>query len=928
MRAFTRIVPFAALLSLALAVASQIDCTTLPAIEAGTCGNAVVDPGEDCDTFAPPGERCRPPSNPKGCRFDCTQGAGDQCPAGWGCGNDGICRQSSGSYKQIGDPVPAGAWRVALGNFDGNGGKEVLTREAVDDRGLSNIRIHAFAADGTLQSTLIPGLPFGDPNIADVNSDGLDDLTALYSNFRQNSIAVLLGQSDGTLSPVAYPALSIPVSVLLVTIPEITVSEVFGAPGLAGITSVGSMPAFFGYIDEVRDKFFPIMQLPGATSQMTGDPMSSPLFSGEPCRQIVYGYDTGANPSLPAVSILSPCTIAAGLVTWALPPATPKIRTISLPQGVVTDTRGVRIADMNGDGNLDILIGGVTAADDETYVAYGDGVGGFFGDLGDPVNTASKAEGPWMPPGLDLKTFPLPLAVGELSGDAYADFVLDQEILTSRVVGFVAADAGAEAGDGGADAGAPVVTYFVSASKPATAWTVARIADFNHDGNPDVVAGNSAELNLAFFNGTGTNVLYPFSIPTTGGVSHFAVADYDGDLVKDLAFSQTDFTPGAGDDVAIAYGRAQGAPDTPITIGRFGSVQQNVPLLPLTDLVVVSSPNGGPDGGAPGAGPTLPDGGSTSLTNISILASGGDRQPLAGFGLSYNADPNNPMTTRRWDAVGLTLAQASKGSPTLFALGHEIVATGAASGFNLFQLGVSAGATLTMGSPSPALMSAAPSGQTATSRTALLMATGDIDGDGTVEVVAVAPDAIDDKAAHLLAFKPSADGSVTLMGDSKVALPIYEQGQVGLADINGDGLLDVIVLSGTTGSVARVLEVVPNDPKSKGSFAAGAAAPIIVQLGAVGGVPQGFTLLRLLTGPPVLAFVTSNTIMAAHLDPSGTTLTASALEIDTSQLDGGSYRPSQMTGIVAGDIDGDGVDDMAIADHGNLVLFHGLPVLQ
>ena len=41
--------------SLALLIA-QVSCADLPPIEPGQCGNGVVDPGEQCDTFATAGQ--------------------------------------------------------------------------------------------------------------------------------------------------------------------------------------------------------------------------------------------------------------------------------------------------------------------------------------------------------------------------------------------------------------------------------------------------------------------------------------------------------------------------------------------------------------------------------------------------------------------------------------------------------------------------------------------------------------------------------------------------------------------------------------------------------------------------------------------------------------------------------------------------------
>ena len=44
---------------------------------------------------------------------------------------------------------------------------------------------------------------------------------------------------------------------------------------------------------------------------------------------------------------------------------------------------------------------------------------------------------------------------------------------------------------------------------------------------------------IAFFNGTGTEHLTPFSIPTDRPVDQLAVSDFDGDLVRDIAFIES-----------------------------------------------------------------------------------------------------------------------------------------------------------------------------------------------------------------------------------------------------------------------------------------------------------------------------------------------------------------------------------------------------
>src|SRR5688500_11947581 len=75
-------------------------CADIESIASDVCGNAVVDPGEDCDLgsrFA--GQTaCRAPGSEGECRFDCAaaeDGSPTACPTGFGCGADAICRAPS-----------------------------------------------------------------------------------------------------------------------------------------------------------------------------------------------------------------------------------------------------------------------------------------------------------------------------------------------------------------------------------------------------------------------------------------------------------------------------------------------------------------------------------------------------------------------------------------------------------------------------------------------------------------------------------------------------------------------------------------------------------------------------------------------------------------------------------------------------------------
>ncbi|HEY5956537.1 MAG TPA: hypothetical protein VIV60_08295, partial [Polyangiaceae bacterium] len=85
-------------LVLCLTAFASAACVDLPYVEPGVCGNGVTEPGEDCDSYAIAGQRCRAAGEAKECRYDCAipdaaaTWSKPQCPDGWSCGIDGICR--------------------------------------------------------------------------------------------------------------------------------------------------------------------------------------------------------------------------------------------------------------------------------------------------------------------------------------------------------------------------------------------------------------------------------------------------------------------------------------------------------------------------------------------------------------------------------------------------------------------------------------------------------------------------------------------------------------------------------------------------------------------------------------------------------------------------------------------------------------------
>jgi hypothetical protein len=236
----------------------------------------------------------------------------------------------------------------------------------------------------------------------------------------------------------------------------------------------------------------------------------------------------------------------------------------SSPISTGVNPYGILIADLNGDGHLDVIV--PNAGSNDVTVRFGDGHGGF-------------TTGPTIAAG----TTPRDGAVGDIDGDGDIDLVIANSGSNNASV-FL--------NNGGGSftqaAGSPVATGLNDRN--------IQLADFNGDGKLDIVTANASinTLSVLLGDGAGGFIAAPGSPVASGGSVPFevTVADFDGDHDLDIAVTN------AGSNtvsVLLNDGHAAFTPAAGSPIG-VGSIPRGIESGDLdgdgdADLVVVNSSN-------------------------------------------------------------------------------------------------------------------------------------------------------------------------------------------------------------------------------------------------------------------------------------------------------------------------------------------------
>ena len=199
---------------------------------------------------------------------------------------------------------------------------------------------------------------------------------------------------------------------------------------------------------------------------------------------------------------------------------------VNLDAGVAPN--GIAVADINGDGKLDVAVflspNTSSSLPGAVSILFGNGDGTFQS----PVVTT-------------LTLQQTVVAVVDVNGDKKADLLVNLTDSNLNLAGV-----GLLLGNGNGT--------FQAAKTVAGASDILRaVADFNHDGKPDLAVATSAAVQLMYGNGDGSFSAGPQALPSNGGPSRAWAFDLNGDSKPDLIMDSRIFSSHGPDTSTTQY---------------------------------------------------------------------------------------------------------------------------------------------------------------------------------------------------------------------------------------------------------------------------------------------------------------------------------------------------------------------------------------
>lgn len=894
-------------------------CATLDPVGENQCGNKVVESKEDCDGF-PRGDGtvCRAPGTEGECHLDCAVG---KCPAGWGCGTDGLCREPTGKLED-GVTLQASVTRVMIGDLDGDKRADVLTMTNVAPDGSSKMKAHFFDADGALDPRPLDLGRLGSPSLVDFEKTGQKSIAA--SSIGANFYSVTKDKRElvPTLNPSeivegatrAVPAHLYPAAdagatgrFYLRKLPNRTVFvDSRGVEKQSIAADLGDVePSSVHFLNGAPGK--PLRLFP--SSSLCGDI----LLWATGGRQIVATSPCGVVDDPDKGRIIGFGGVAPRVLDLPPTAAAETIADVHVARGAVVNT--VFVETLDAQSRIRMYAFNVTLA----------------GAAQPPVELTADPQGrQFFGQGL--------VAVEDLDGDGVFD------VVTPQVASLLGPNGeGGKNPDAGVDASPVGVSAFV---KTNGSWADAITGDFNGDGLVDVVARVDGQSDLDLLS-VGPGGIRDARIATDRPPVFLVAGDFDGDGVSDVAYAEaTDpIADAPAHRVRVTYGKRDGIPDTSVTLGI------------VTNLVAMA--NFGADSGgvilgavdALGITTIAKEGGKTFSRSIIALGSP-ERRPTAPvlLGDSFPAAivAGSLRAQGTVDIAGLPFlinpcgcdgvrdaktGQCSRG--VFFAPGAPLQPTQPGREYCTARLA----RWDNQAEPPPTRLTESGTPVTCPAQTdvvpvvvqeSLHGASADLDGDG-VDDVLLAQSLNTARPGQPATFAPAKlfsvqRGTKTLSGDCRLLPPILTveaqlvkttalatlaksiapDADFAVHDVDRDGKPDLVLVQGA--GAERDVVVLFNDGGKL-------AAPAVIARGAAFGVA------RLSTDGPSLVVAVASQGNKGNYDlvrVEGRGLTQAPIEVAGKAL-------KNVTGLAGGDIDGDGVDDLAVVADGVARVLKGRP---
>lgn len=552
--------PLAGLLGLALAPSS---CRELEPIELDQCGNRIVEAelGEDCDGASALGtcSNFDPTTNSVVddglCKFTCDSflEVDEGCPAdmGFECGIDDICRRPSRAFELAAASLEVVATRLVareLGDgFDRS--KELLAFDG------QKLRVYRFDFEGRVLDTQAIAAQGRDLAVGDFSGTRDPALALRYeASATAQGVSLFNIDIDGNLSPVTIrdegltPSGSVAQLGILLDTPG-------RAPQPEEILIRFDDAGVRAY-DFDQERYVTVWSgVEFDKESFGGMAVGDAVGALANCGEVVLAPDDST------VGVLALCN-GGDFNTNSAPMATPSLqgRVLALepdPEERIRRSSVFFARQPNDDNLVDVIAYArpTPGVRPRLFVSRQTMMG--FSDF-EPINvfTALACEGDESE---DVTETSRPLAFADFNGDGNVDVVAEDRIVISRPV-------------------AGQVAYVTSVCGDFR-WHSVELADLTGDGALDLVAQEQAEFldedGNKSFAGTsllalindGTGAFTQFRI-TTELVSDYEVADFDGDGVADVAHTLEDSVQGTG-SVFVSYGRASGGLEPPVAVAEF-----------------------------------------------------------------------------------------------------------------------------------------------------------------------------------------------------------------------------------------------------------------------------------------------------------------------------------------------------------------------